>query len=121
MRTLLALLATAGMATSALAQGTVIFNSDVWESTVPRRVLDMNGAPLVGTDWVAQLYHGSTPYDLHPVTDAPARFRFATTTQAGTWEGGTRTLTGLRPGDTFLIPMTNDMGFFELGWCWCPP
>jgi hypothetical protein len=234
MRTLLALLAVASVTVSALAQGTVNFNNNVWESTIPRRVTDMNGAPLVGTDWVAQLYYGSTPYDLRAVANAPARFRVATTTQPGTWEGGTRALTGFGPGDTvwlqvlvwnraaflnwdaiapaggiagwascpftytvpsspwlppqawwlsgfsatnnwgefrvfafrrsgnslelcscraqlwdlrcmawvsqrssitdpgvflrtagagdtFLIPMTNDMGFFELGWCWCPP
>ena len=41
MRTLPALLAVAGVTVHALAQGTVNFNNDVWESTMPRRVIDM--------------------------------------------------------------------------------
>ena len=60
----------------------------------------MFGAPLVGTGWVAQLYDGATACDLQPVTNVPAPFRVAATTQPGTWEGGIRTLAGFNPGDS---------------------
>jgi hypothetical protein len=103
MKTLLALLAMTGVTAPVLAQGTVDFRNNVWESTISRRVTGINGAPLVGTDYVAQLYYGTTPCDLHPVTNEPARFRVATTTQPGTWEGGMRTLSGFGPGDTVWL------------------
>ena len=65
-----------------------------------RLVRGPDGTPFVGTDYVAQLYHGSTAENLLPLTDAPARFRVATTTRPGTWSGGTRDLPGYGPGDT---------------------
>lgn len=55
----------------------------------------------------AQLYYGaSTATDLAslaPVTTAPATFRGSTSAQAGSWLGGTRTLTGYNPGDTVKL------------------
>jgi len=55
-------------------------------------VRDVNGNPLVGTNYLAQLYYGSTPDTLVAHTGAPARFRIAPTTLPGTWMGGNRTV-----------------------------
>ena len=96
MRTLLALLATLGLTASALAQGTVNFNNNVCTGTAAQPVTDFNGVPVAGSDFVAQLYYGGTPYELRPVTNAPARFSISA---PGVWSGGTRTLIGFHAGD----------------------
>lgn len=94
----------AGVTASALAQGTVNFNNNVtFATTADRLVRDISGAPLVGTHFVAQLYYGRTPYELRPVTNAPARFRVTTTSNPGTWSGGARTLNGFYPGETVWL------------------
>jgi len=105
MRTLLTLLAAAGVAAPALAQGTVDFNNNVSFTTPGDRLVYASypSVPLVGTDHVAQLYYGRTPYELHPGTNAPAQFRVATTTIPGTWSGGSRTLVGFDPGETVWL------------------
>jgi hypothetical protein len=79
---------------SALGQGIVNFNNNVLPSPPDRLVRFIDGSPLVGTNFVAQLLYGNDPNSLTPHTTT-ARFRVATTTQPGTWSGGTRTLTGV--------------------------
>jgi hypothetical protein len=61
--------------------------------------------PLVGTHHVAHLYYGADANSLAPVTTNPARFRNIPNTDplAGTWIGGTRTLTGFTPGDVVTL------------------
>ena len=104
MRTFLILLAMAGVTGSVLAQGTVSFNNGVtFKAGGDRLVRDAAGAPLVGTQFVAQLYYGPSPDDLRPVTNAPARFRVPTTTAPGTWSGGTRTVPGYGAGNTLWL------------------
>jgi hypothetical protein len=89
------------------AQGTVDFNNNrtfATETNVSRLVYDYpSGVPLVGTNYVAQLYYGVDPSSLTPVTTAPARFRAPGTLIPGTWVGGTRTLTGFSPGMTATL------------------
>ena len=117
MRTLLTVLAMAAVTSSALAQGTVNFNNNVAFATPADRLVGCScdcapgyapcpGPLLVGTDYVAQLYYGTqgTPEaSLTPVTNAPARFRVATTASPGTWSGGTRALEGILPGQTATL------------------
>jgi hypothetical protein len=90
---------------SAFAQGTVNFNNNGLLAGNPDSIKVFYGPqsdnkPLTvafGT-YVAQLYFGAagTPESgLIPVTsNPPSAFRVATTTNPGTWSGGTRTLTG---------------------------
>ena len=83
------------------APGMVNFNNNVpFVTRADRLVRDGPGAPLVGTNFVAQLYYGPTSTDLRPHPDAPAKFRPPTTTAPGTWSGGTRLLPGCYSGDT---------------------
>ena len=110
MRKLVALFAVTVVAASALAQGTVSFNNNSAFATVANRLVNntliSGGAPLVGTDFVAQLYFGSAGTaagSLTAVTTAPARFRVATTSSPGTWSGGTRTLDGIASGVTATL------------------
>ena len=62
-------------------------------------------APLVGTDYVVQLYYGANAGSLNPVTSNPLRFRNIPETDplAGTWVGATRTLTGFNAGDIVTL------------------
>lgn len=91
--------------TSAVAQGTVDFsNNRTFVTVADRLVRDYYGNPIVGTNYVAQLYYGATSAEsLVPVTTAPARFRVPTTTSPGTWVGGTRTLNGFGSGTTAVM------------------
>ena len=80
-------------------QGTVNFNNNGLIAGNPPSVLVYlaPGFPLVGTNWVAQLYYGapgSSEVSLIPVATPPAPFREPTTSLPGTWKGGTRTLIG---------------------------
>ncbi len=61
------------------------------------------GSPLVGTNFVAQLYYGTSPTDLVADTRAPARFRVPTTSAPGTWVGSDRTLSGLSVGSLAVL------------------
>ena len=82
----------------------VNFNNDVsFRTPGDRLVRDGLGAPLVGTNFVAQLYHGPTPDDLRPITNAPAKFRPPTTPTPGTWSGGPCRLPDYRAGDTVWL------------------
>jgi hypothetical protein len=66
-------------------------------------VRDSQGAPLTGTNFVAQLYYGTSATALVADTAAPARFRPPTTSQPGTWVGENRTLTGLSVGSLAVL------------------
>ena len=94
-------------AVAAFAQGTVSFNNNGLLAGNPPSILVLNidGSPLVGTNWLAQLYYGapgSPESSFIPVNDAPAHFRLPTTSLPGTWaNGGTRTLVGF--GDGALV------------------
>jgi hypothetical protein len=63
----------------------------------------VTGQPLVGTNYVAQLYYGTDRWNLQPVTNPPAHFRAPTTVAPGTWVGSFRTLAGFTPGQTVLL------------------
>ena len=106
MKPLIGLLALTSVTATAWAQGTVNFNNNVAFATVANRLISCADGPLVGTHFVAQLYYGTegTPaYSLVPAASPPARFRVATTTQPGTWSGGTRTLEGITFGQTATL------------------
>jgi len=99
MKTLIGLLALTCLAATLRGQATVSFRNNVpFASPGDRLVYSINGTPLVGTQYVAQLYYGTygAPAEsLVPVAAAPAPFRVATTASPGTWSGGTRTLEGI--------------------------
>lgn len=64
------------------------------------------GEPLVGTNFQARLLYGTDASSLQPATyTTPARFFNVTTghSLAGSWRGGTRTLTGFNPGHTLYL------------------
>lgn len=91
---------------TAWAQGTVIFNNNTAFATIAERRMRCADGPLVGTHFVAQLYYGTqgtSANSLVPVASPPARFRIPTTTQPGTWSGGTRTLEGITFGQTATL------------------
>jgi hypothetical protein len=89
---------------SGQAQGIVTFaNSVNFNTPADRLVRDISGAPLIGTNFLAQLYYGASDApasSLQPVSFAPATFRVSTTGLPGTWMGGNRTLAG------FVVPQT---------------
>ena len=82
--------------------GLVDFNNDrAFSTPADRLVREPWGAPLVGTNYLAQLYYGpsgASASSLNPVTAAPAAFRDATHTSPGTWSGGYRRLDGFTTG-----------------------
>jgi hypothetical protein len=86
-------------------------NNRVYATPADRDVYGPGGfgfVPLVGTQYLAQLYYGRDANSLQAVTAAPARFRDATlvptsTAAAGTWAGGTRILTGFNAGEVAVI------------------
>ncbi|MCI0748723.1 MAG: hypothetical protein L0Y58_25220 [Verrucomicrobia subdivision 3 bacterium] len=91
-------------AVACCAQGTVTFvNSGTFPTIADRLVYDIDGSPLVGTNYVAQLYYGADASSLQAHTAAPSRFRLPTTASPGTWSGGTRTLTGFGAGSTVAM------------------
>jgi hypothetical protein len=79
---------------TALAQGVVRFSQTALPTPPDRTVRDACGEPLVGTNYIAQLYYGATADALTPHPDV-SRFRPPGTFPAGTWLGGTRTLNGV--------------------------
>jgi hypothetical protein len=92
---------------SAMGQGNFVdfSNSRIFSTPADRLVyLDhVGGTPLVGTNWVAQLYYGADPCSLVAHTATPARFRPPGTSVPGTWVGGLRSLSGFVPGDTLTL------------------
>ena len=84
-------------AVNGVCQGIVTFANNVLSPPPDRLVRDINGTPLVGTQFAAQLYYGPTPGSLQAHTAAPNRFRNPGSTLAGTWStttGANRTLVG---------------------------
>jgi hypothetical protein len=76
-------------AITAQAQSKVNFNNSVLPSKP--LVFDVDGTTaLVGTNYVAQLYYSIGGGAWTAVSAAPAKFRISTTSQPGTWSGGTR-------------------------------
>jgi len=80
---------------SVFAQGTVNFNNGgiVFAQTADRNVYlgQVGGTLAVGTTYKAQLYVGADAASLVPISAAISSFR--ATAGAGTWSGGSRTLT----------------------------
>jgi len=78
----------ASAALSVNGQGTTLqFCNHCLPSPPDRLVRDVDGNPLVGTNYVAQLYMGPSPDNLMPNTALPARFaNVSGTLPAGTWQ-----------------------------------
>ena len=88
----------------AAAQGNyVVFENIVLTPPPDRLVRFFDGAPMVGSNFMAQLLVGLTPDSLQPTTAAPARFRDPGTTVPGTWRGNTINLPGFSPGMTLTM------------------
>ncbi len=85
--------------------GQVYFDNSVF--TPPRVVTSIvSGRPLVGTNFVAELYYGTNFSSMVRSTNGPgpiARFRPEGTMYPGTWSGGYRTLVGIPPGTPTLM------------------
>ena len=90
------------IAVRAHGQQSIAFCNACLPSPPDRLVRDVNGNPLVGTNYLAQLYYGSTPDTLVAHTTQPARFRIAITTLPGTWTSGNRTVVSPSPGPFIL-------------------
>jgi len=104
---------------AAFAQGTVNFSNLSTALTSPPDRLIRFGPGGSGTQaagnpantnaigtLIAQLYYGSSTApaaSLLAVSTAPATLRSSTSANAGTWFGGTRTLTGFAAGDTVSL------------------
>jgi hypothetical protein len=92
--------------TASFAQAVDFANDRPFLTQADRLVRDVSSAPLVGTNYVAQLYYGpeGTPAgSLVPVTSSPAQFRPPTTMKPGTWLGGYRTLQGMAIGQVATL------------------
>jgi hypothetical protein len=96
-------IALAALTVSAYAQPTLNFCNHCLPSPPDRRVLDVYGASLLGTNYVAQLYYGSSPDSLVADARPPARFRAAGTSFPGTWTPDTRILVSPVPGQTLYM------------------
>lgn len=104
MKKLIALAAVATMAWSSFGQGTVDFRNSTsvlgtandymvrFAGVTPDNVFGTNGAPVVGTKFVSQLWYGEAAGTLIGPVGATAAFRASTTSVPGTWTGGTRTV-----------------------------
>lgn len=80
--------------------GEVDFNNTrTFATTADRRVFFPDG-PVVGTNYVVQLYYGTNAASLIPVPSPPLRCRNVQPSDplAGTWSGARRTLVGMSPG-----------------------
>src|SRR5262245_17547940 len=110
MHALRSLLLSLALVGQAAGDGLVDFRNGGITFTTPgdRLIYAIPGVPLVGTNYVAQLYFGPAPQDLRAVAAPPARFRSPTSSSAGTWlspptVGTTRKLPGFEPGDTVWL------------------
>ena len=117
MKKLIPLLILVGGAASGFAQGTISFrNFDAPYATVDptggnRNVYDVGsplnpatGVGLTGTQYVAELYAGSSGSSLQPVVLSTSRFRSTTTASKGKW--ATSTLQGTANSGTILPGFT---------------
>jgi hypothetical protein len=85
---------------SVFGQAVVNFSNNVLSQPPDRLVRYIDGiTPLVGTNWCAQLYYGRDADSLSPVAAPPRRFRDASTTPPGIWNGAMRTLDGFAIGE----------------------
>jgi len=131
----LLLLLTLGTLTSAFAQGTVRFSNlttdlpfppdrlvrfdPVTVGTSAPNPFGTNGAPVVGTNYLAQLFYGplsASAADLVAVSSEPARFRSTTTANPGTWIGGARDLEGFTTFDTVKLQVRVWDGTYASSW-----
>jgi hypothetical protein len=106
MKTIISGLILFGTTLVAAAQGNIVTfvnNLQPFPTPTNRLVYDVHGNPLVGTNYVAQLYYGSTPSTLVAHTAAPAKFRPPETFSPGTWIGSVRTLTGFTGGEVISM------------------
>jgi hypothetical protein len=88
---------------SASGQGTTLqFCNSCLPSPPDRLVRDVNGNPLAGTNYVAQLYIGPGPDNLMPTTGSPARFRAVGAPLPGTWQPKTVHILGWPPGPIYM-------------------
>jgi len=78
--------------------GQVLFANNVLTVPPDRRPFFPDMTPVVGTNFVAQLFYGTNDFNLIAVTNPPAPFREPSTSSPGTWRGGMRTLVGIPPG-----------------------
>ena len=95
---------------SVFAQGTVQFaNNVLWTtSTDQSRLVYLNavlpGNELVGTQFRAILYYGSSAANLIPIAGTGNAFRTPGTTLPGVWGSpGTRTFVGFTAGDSITL------------------
>ena len=116
MKAIIASLILAVFCIPAFGQGVVNFNNNVLPPPPDRLIRFPDGTPVVGTNYVAQLYYGATPDSLQVHTAAPSRFRVPTTQSPGTWSGGNRTLIGGGVGTTLCLQVRiwdSTFGTFE--------
>src|SRR5688500_2232630 len=90
-------------AVSAHGQATLQFCNDCLPSPPDRLVRDVHGNPLVGTNYVAQLYFGWRREWLQATTAQPAPVRAAGSGLPGTWQRRTISLVGVAPGAPFHV------------------
>jgi hypothetical protein len=92
------------LAQTAVAQTVDFNNNRNFPTPADRRVYNVDMQPLVGTNFLARLVYGPDASNLQPTGQA-ARFRTVAPSDplAGTWSGGTRTLTGFSPGQTVTL------------------
>ena len=113
LKTLVACLISVSCASAVYGQAFTPFvdfnNHSTYQMAADRDVYAPDGiTPLVGTQYMAQLYYGIDEGSLQPVTAAPARFRDPAEIAmnpilAGTWRGGTRVLTGFAAGQVATL------------------
>ncbi|MCI0746377.1 MAG: immunoglobulin domain-containing protein [Verrucomicrobia subdivision 3 bacterium] len=92
-----------------LAQGIVYFANHVlipYSEAAGYDVL-IRGAdgttPIVGTNFMAQLYYGASPDNLLAATGTPRPFRVPSTTLAGTWMPANKALIGFAQGSVVVL------------------
>jgi hypothetical protein len=99
----------------ALGQGSVVnFNNNVLTDGDHKVYFDFvgNGADVVGTNYVAELYYADPATSaLTPFATSISKFRVTTTTSPGTWSGKTVTL----PIGGVDVPITLEVRVWDAG------
>ena len=110
MKKLIPLLILLGGGATGFSQGTITFqNSVVFQTVDPSggnrlvynpgpSAVTGNGIGLAGTQWVAELYAGTSAGSLAPVTASTSRFRGSTTASKGKWA-----LTAIAGANDFVV------------------